>query len=159
MVQIMKRGGYHGRVGFFLFATPALGFLFTLFECLGTIIIISGSGPAISGFVASGRGCRGHRSFVVSRRRTAIIFIRVVFTEFRPDAGNGSWTYLLLFMLKQSWWRRRAAWLVSGCLTWKKTKTKEFSISILFSRVFYFLFFRSLTFPVHGQIIWRNNMA
>merc|ERR1711988_678203 len=109
---------------------PALGFLFTLFECLGTIII-SGSGPAISGsnsslrLASSGRGCRGHRrSFVVVSRCRTAIFRVVVFTEFRgiigglfPVAGNGnSYTYLLLIMLEQSWcWRR--AWLVSGCLT------------------------------------------
>merc|ERR1719510_2371214 len=137
MVQIMKGGGYHGRVGFFLFATPVLGFLFTLFECLGTcIIVISGSGPAISGSSsslasgASGGGCRGHRSTRSFVSRTAIF--RVVFIInnlgglLPDDGGNGSsTTYLLplLIMLEQSswcWWRR--AWsLVSGCLTIRRT--------------------------------------
>ena len=152
MVQIMKGGGYHGRVGFFLFATPALGFLFTLFECLGTssIIVISGSGPAISGSsssLASGGGCRGcHRSTRSFVSRTAIF--RVVFIInlgglLPDDGGNGSSsTYLLplLIMLEQSWcWRRRAWMLVSGCLTCKKTKTKEISI-IIYYLWYFFLF-------------------
>merc|ERR1712203_863226 len=120
---------------------PALGFLFTLFECLGTsIIVISGSGPAISGSsssLASDGGCRGHRSTRSFVSRTAIF--RVVFIInnlgglLPDDGGNGSSTYLLplLIMLEQSWcWWRRAWSLVSGCLTYKKTKTKEISIIV-----------------------------
>ena len=146
MVQIMKGGGYHGRVGFFLFATPALGFLFTLFKCLGTsIIVISGSGPAISGScssLASG-GHRITRSFVSRTAIFRVVFIINLGGLLPDDGGNGSsTTYLLplLIMLEQSswcWWRR--AWsLVSGCLTCKKTK----EISIIIYYLWYFFLFQ-----------------